>query len=276
MMRDILTIARQQWLQNIKSLRSKVALALMFIWVTLPGFTRAFSQHILDDEERRSQVLTLIRLYNVNVAKYLLPCPAGLILTAALTFWLTPVVTLLLCCNRLTNNVDSAIVVTPLAPLSRRSVVIGKALSAWVMFVLLLLLIQIPVWITETVRGGYRLSNVLSWGGTLYFWGCLIGAAYVSLWVLLGSAFKTSRATLAAGLGLGLLLSLARITVRTFRPGFAKYFPGSLDELALSGFQSLAWQAVVIGLGWCLVTLVLATLLSNLSVPQRHKILKFQ
>ena len=178
---------------------------------------------------------------NADIGRYLSDSPLFFVALFKALWWLIPFLTLLIGFDQLCADRQHRTIRFDVIRARRSSLVVGKALSLWIVVSVLVLALQLFTWIVSLALGGSDVWTTLSWGGRFWLLCVVCIGTWSGLTVLMSS--WTRRPILAlfvglaafSGLALGDLVTYAIASAATVKPDWwvSKFAPA---RFAFPGF----------------------------------------
>jgi hypothetical protein len=226
----------------------------MFVTV-LPAIPVALHPHERRDlviEESRQVGKKLIAWYDLDVARYLFPCPTVLIWLMLLTLIVVPLVAFFLSYDALAGVRQRPLMRLLLPRVRPEGIALGAVLGRVCAFMIAIAAAHGVVWVVAIARGHDTAGAVLPWGCGLLCIIAVVTLANVALWVGVSSLFEGGRGALLGGLGLFLVLAAVHSMTHKHAVAWDGWTPLSLDGVLLSGKSATQWRGVLVALAWCL------------------------
>ena len=256
--KDIILIARQEIATTFRG-RKGVALVLTLLLLAAgPALLRVWGQHSAEATSlQRAHTAALVRMYDPDIARLLLDCPAALVVVAVATFFCQPLFVLLAGSDRLAADIDSTGIRYWAVRAPRVEIVLGKALGLWGVVSLITVGVQAAITVLAIVDDPTQWTSTLKWAAQIMLFSCAPALVYASLCTFLGAALARPRWTLMIGFAIVLGLRMARVALlRHGAVDLASWFPGAVDELFLTAGLLAKATAVAVIVGWSTVLLL--------------------
>jgi len=249
---DILLIARHEIATTLRGRRGVVLVVTLLLLALVPALLRLAGQH--SDQAaalQRAHTAALVKIYDRDIARALLDCPAVLVVAAITVFFFQPLFMLLAGSDRLAGDIDSSRIRYWTIRAPRPGVLLGKALGLWALVSLITVGALAAITIVAIVDAPRDWLWTLGWGARIMLFSSASALVYASLCAFLGAAVARPRLVFMLGLGVLFVLRLSRLALEQHGvTALASWFPGALDRLFLTAGSAAKLTAVAVVAIW--------------------------
>jgi ABC-type transport system involved in multi-copper enzyme maturation permease subunit len=254
---DVFIIARHEVATTLRGRKGVVLAVTLFLLVAVPALLRLLGQYSVEAIAlQRAHTAALVKMYDRDVARLLLDCPAPLVVVAIATFFCQPLFVLIAGSDRVASEIESGGIRYWTVRAPRIGIILGRAVGLWMVVSLVTGCVQAAIAILAVVEEPRAWLSTLGWAARIVLSSSASALVYASLCTFLEVAVARSRWILLAGLTLVLALRMARSSLLQHgAPALASLFPGALDELFLSPSGAAQVKAIGVVALWSLAFL---------------------
>ena len=264
---DSLILARHDVAATFRGRKGLALAILLFLLAAAPALVRFLGQH--SDQAaalQRAHSAAMVRLYDRDIARALLDCPAVLVVAAIATFFFQPLFVLLAGADRLAGDIDTGSIRYWTVRAPRTGVLLGKTLGLWAVVSLLSAGVLLSMTVLAVIDVPRDWLWTLGWSGRILVYSAASALVYASLCTLLGVLLARPRLVLVVGMGVLFVMRIGRTALENHgAPKLALLLPGALDHLFLSPGAAPKLTAVAVTAVWS------ATLLGAAAVLFRRR-----
>jgi ABC-type transport system involved in multi-copper enzyme maturation permease subunit len=261
MLQDIVTIARYDIATTFRGKKGLALAGLFFSLAAIPAALRLFGAHsgsALDLQ--RAQTAALVRMYDSEIARSLLDCPAPLITAAIATFFFQPLLTFMTGADRLAAEIDAGTVRFWASRAPRGVIVLGRTLGLWAVVALLTAGALLVVTVVAVVDAPAEWSGTLAWAGRIIAVSAALALVYAAACNFLNVLLGRRQFIVASGLALLFLLRMGRMLLHhRGMSDLESLLPGTLDRLFFTPGAGAKAVALAVVTGWTALFATVAT-----------------
>jgi ABC-type transport system involved in multi-copper enzyme maturation permease subunit len=268
--REVSLVARREVRRNLRSRKGLAMFSLFLLGGAVPILVQMFVLRLqlningiesgsggLDAELRRA---ALEKLYDAEIAEYLVACPAELLFLLRGTLFFLPLLVLIVGYDQLAGELQHGSLRYLLGRARRGALVWGKALGIWAVIAAMVLVLHTAVWAATLWRGEAPAVLALSWGGRFWLFSVAQGASYVGLSALVSSLCRTPSVALVVGAGVSFAMGLANTLCGLSESTrvLTWVFPGTYEGLLVSPAPLRALGGMMLLVAWGAACVVVA------------------
>jgi ABC-type transport system involved in multi-copper enzyme maturation permease subunit len=249
---DIFIIARQEVASTFRGRKGIALVVTLLLLAAAPALLRYLGQHTAEATAlQRAHTAAMVRMYDRDIARLLLDCPAPLVVVAIATFFCQPLFVLMAGSDRLAAEIDSGSIRFWTVRTPRVGIVLGKALGLWMVVSLITAGVEGAITVLALVDDPAEWLSTLGWSARIMLFTSASALVYASLCTLLGAALARPRWVLFLGLAAVLGLRVTRAALLSHgTSGLASLFPGAIDERFLTAGVLAKLTALALVAGW--------------------------